>query len=243
MPDSDLPQNSLRALERIRAMLAEVTCRDSGRLPTERELAERLDMGRRDIRRALEVLEAEGLIWRKHGSGTYIGPPPAPTAPRGPGAEGAFRLPVSPASLIHVIEARLALEPALARFAALRATPASLARITTYIARIETAEDVDSADLWDSALHREIATATGNPVLLALFDEVNRWRHDEGVRRVRLRARRRIGTPATVHDEHRAILSALTEGDGARAAQAMRDHLASLQQVFLRHASEESAHD
>ncbi|MDO5620339.1 MAG: FadR/GntR family transcriptional regulator [Paracoccus sp. (in: a-proteobacteria)] len=238
---ADLPQSSARALDQIRAILGDVACKDSGRLPTERELAERLGKGRRAIRRALEVLEAEGLIWRKHGSGTYIGPRPAlPPASR-PLAQS---LPASPASLMHMIEARLALEPGLARLAALRHAPEQMRRMRTYADRIASAEDIDGADLWDSALHREIAGTTGNPILLALFDQINGWRYDEGMRRIRLRARRHAGTISPVIDEHRILLDAIASGEGNAAATAMRSHLTSLQQVFLRYATEETTgHD
>jgi GntR family transcriptional repressor for pyruvate dehydrogenase complex len=41
-----------------------------GRLLPERELAERLSVGRRAIRRALSQLEGEGIIWRRQGKGT-----------------------------------------------------------------------------------------------------------------------------------------------------------------------------
>jgi GntR family transcriptional repressor for pyruvate dehydrogenase complex len=38
-----------------------------GRLPTERELAESMGIGRRAVRSALESLLDEGLIWRMQG--------------------------------------------------------------------------------------------------------------------------------------------------------------------------------
>jgi GntR family transcriptional regulator len=43
-----------------------------GRLPTEPAIALRLNASRGTVRRALAQLEHEGLIFRKHGSGTYI---------------------------------------------------------------------------------------------------------------------------------------------------------------------------
>lgn len=41
-------------------------------LPSERELAERLSLSRMTVRRAVESLVAEGLLERRHGSGTYV---------------------------------------------------------------------------------------------------------------------------------------------------------------------------
>jgi len=44
-------------------------------LPPERELSEKLGVNRMTLRRALRVLETQGLIVRKHGVGTYIAAP------------------------------------------------------------------------------------------------------------------------------------------------------------------------
>jgi GntR family transcriptional regulator, N-acetylglucosamine utilization regulator len=45
------------------------------RLPPERDLSEQLGVNRMTLRRALRVLEAQGLIKRRHGVGTYITAP------------------------------------------------------------------------------------------------------------------------------------------------------------------------
>lgn len=45
------------------------------RLPPERELSEKLGVNRMTLRRSLRVLEAQGLIVRKHGVGTYVAEP------------------------------------------------------------------------------------------------------------------------------------------------------------------------
>ena len=45
------------------------------RLPPERELMDNLGMTRTTLRRALEVLEREGAIWRHVGKGTFVAKP------------------------------------------------------------------------------------------------------------------------------------------------------------------------
>lgn len=76
MPMDETQGNSNYALERLRALLRSDSLDADGKLPTERALSEVLGVGRRAVRRALEVLEAEGRIWRRQGSGTYAGPRP-----------------------------------------------------------------------------------------------------------------------------------------------------------------------
>src|SRR3546814_18010883 len=55
------------ARERLRGIVDQLEQEGRRQLPTERELAEQIGVGRRAVRRALEVLEAEGRIWRRQG--------------------------------------------------------------------------------------------------------------------------------------------------------------------------------
>ncbi len=80
--------NSSTALEQLRGLINQHESTPGTPLPTERELSETLGVGRREVRRALDVLEEEGRIWRKQGKGTFIGPsaPVEPLALQGIGS-------------------------------------------------------------------------------------------------------------------------------------------------------------
>lgn len=218
-------RNSSMALERLRAIIDQRERDGLKQLPTERELAEGLGIGRRAVRRALEVLEEEGRIWRRQGAGTFVGAEPH---------RADHRLKKLPevTNMLEVMEVRLRLEPVLAQLAALRATPADLARMRSLAAKVAAADDLDGRELWDSALHRAIATAAGNALFLALFDVVDRVRQDDTWRHVReaLRTEERLSLYTAQHD---AVLDAIERRDPATAEKAMRQHLLALQERLL----------
>src|SRR3546814_412296 len=118
------------------------------------------------------------LIWRRQGAGTFIGAEPHR-------AEHHLKKLPEVSNMLEVMEVRLRLEPALAQLAALRATPADVAWMRSLAAKVVAADDLDGRELWDSALHRAIATVAGNALFLALFDVVDHVRQDETWRHVR----------------------------------------------------------
>src|SRR3569623_944614 len=59
-------------LTKLRQLIASDEFNAGGRMPPERSLASELGVGRRSLRRALEVLEREGRISRHQGRGTFI---------------------------------------------------------------------------------------------------------------------------------------------------------------------------
>lgn len=219
--------NSSSALERLRALIRSHESTPGVPLPTERELSERLGVGRRQIRQALDVLEEEGRIWRKQGKGTFIGP----TAPVEPLALQGL---LQQTNLYEVMEARLQLEPGLARLAALRATGEQIALMGRLIERIQqvSPNDPDLNELWDSAFHRAIAEAAGNRLMLGLFDAIDAVRREPGWQHLRELAR----TPARVtryDDHHQNILKHIAARQPAEAATAMHEHLLDLQQALI----------
>jgi GntR family transcriptional repressor for pyruvate dehydrogenase complex len=217
--------NSALALGRLRALIRARGRHGETRLPTERELVASLGLSRRALRRALEVLEAEGRIWRRQGKGTFIG-----ARPGEPGDMA--RALTGQTNFYEVMEARLRLEPQLAFLAALKASDAEVERMRHLCVRVAESDDSDGRELWDGALHRQIARSTGNRLLLALFDVIDQIRQNDSWTALRERARRH-GGHAQYLDHHVAIVDAIASRDPTSAEQAMRRHIAALQQTLL----------
>lgn len=231
-PGNIAVENSNYALERLRELLRVTTLVADGKLPTERALSERFGVGRREIRRALEVLEAEGLIWRKQGAGTFLGQRPDSWS------DHAASL-VTGTNFMEIMEVRLRLEPQLAQLAALRAKDTDIERMRDLRDKIYERTDADWRELWDGSLHRLIAQSAGNQLFLSLFDVINRVRQDPVWQSVRERARKQHKTLRESRDQHTEIIEAIASRDPARAGEAMRTHLLTLQERLIRQTSME----
>jgi DNA-binding FadR family transcriptional regulator len=62
----------LEIVQKIRSILAEDGLGAGDRLPSERELSARLNVGRSSVREALRALELVGLIETRRGEGTFV---------------------------------------------------------------------------------------------------------------------------------------------------------------------------
>lgn len=227
MSSSNLPENSTYALEKLRGLLASDNLEAEGKLPTERAMSETFGVSRRAIRRALEVLETEGRIWRRQGSGTYAGQRPDDWSRH----VGSL---VSDTNLMEVMEVRLRIEPQLAQLAAMRAKADDIDRMYELTKKIFESSDADSRELWDGALHRLIAQSAGNQFFLTIFDVVNHVRQDEAWQTIRELARNINRTRPVSYAQHVAIIDAIAARDPLKAAEAMRRHLLMLQDSLVR---------
>lgn len=213
------------ALNSLRAALDDGTYAPGMRLPPERDLAGALGVGRRTLRRALDLLEAEGRVWRHVGQGTFAGPRPQ-------------RRTTDIASLTEstnpseIMEVRLEVEPRLAAFAALRATQRELAEIRYYAEKSESSTNIEAYEIWDSALHRAIALAAHNSLFLGLFDTLNAVRAQAAWGRLResvLDDRRRRRYAA----DHCRLAEAIAERLPDEAAAQMQAHLRMVQRDLV----------
>lgn len=223
----DTQGNSNYALEKLRALLQSDSLDADGKLPTERTLSEMLGVSRRSIRRALEVLEAEGRIWRRQGSGTFAGKRPD-------GWSNHVDSIVADTDLMEIMEVRLRIEPQLAQLAAMRAKAGDVERMYDLVKKIYESTDADGRELWDGALHRQIAQCAGNSFFLTIFDVINRVRQDEAWQAIRERARSASRTREVTHGQHTAIVDAIAARDPGKAGEAMRRHLLTLQESLIR---------
>ncbi len=223
-------------LERLRRYLLESDCRPQDRLPPERLLAPLLGMGRTTLRACLEVLEAEGLVWRHVGQGTFYGPRPIHEPVR-------TSLLVTMTSAWDLMNARLTIEPGIAAAAAQSATPAQIAALRSCIGEGRTASDLYACERADNKFHAALARVTGNPVLISFLDFVSGARNRAPWQREWGQTYRRIGADefrGEHSDQHEAIVDAVASHDAEQARIAMADHLATIQ-TAMQSASERRA--
>jgi DNA-binding FadR family transcriptional regulator len=216
----------------LRAYLAQAELPDDGRLPPERDLSEALGVSRTELRKALGALEAEGQIWRHVGKGTFVGSRPIDTF----ADIAALANRTNPA---EVMRARLIIEPEISRAAALTATPMHLAEMRSCLVRTREAATWRQYETWDNRLHRTIAEATQNSLLLGLFDTLNAVRRAVTWGRLRTNPVR----PRADHHsfaEHEAIIAAIENRDMSGAAAAMRAHLQTVERKLLERQLTES---
>jgi DNA-binding FadR family transcriptional regulator len=109
-----------RVPERIASYLDHLGLRSGSKLPAERELARELGITRSGLRTGLERLEADGLICRHVGKGTFIGQNQRASQS---GRSIDFENLMNPQNLMEV---RIFLEPPAVALATMRATPDEL---------------------------------------------------------------------------------------------------------------------
>ena len=203
--------------ERLLELIKSGDLGSEGKLPTERALADRFDVGRRFVRQALDALEAEGLVWRKQGKGTFAGQPSDPIGDLAAKITGET-------NALEVMEARLCIEPELAALCAARMLPEEVARLRMLAQRQLEAADAQAIELWDGSLHRLIAQCARNRPLLTAFSMLDKIRSNPGWVAIRAKGRDAASLQVT-HSEHVAIIDAIAAGHADAARIAMRDHL------------------
>lgn len=214
---------SERVLEELRQMLETGDYPLNSRLPPERDLCGKLGVKRAVLRKALARLEADGHIWRHVGKGTFVGSPPS-------GLLDDMSSIASRTNPAEVMQARLTVEPELARLAALNATAAEIAEMRRCIKGTRQAREWRTYEMWDNRLHREVARASGNVCLLAVFDMLNSVRRAVAWKRLR---KHEVTHNHHSFCEHDALVDVIEERDTEAAAALMRDHLRAVRRDLL----------
>lgn len=214
------PETSERegAVIALRALIQEGTYAPGDKLPSERELIKSLNMTRSTLRRALEILEREGAIWRHVGKGTFVS---GLSANLNNGGLAEICRQITPH---RMLQARVTIEPAIAREAAMNASDEALQRIHLAMAGAEQALTWADYEIYDGQFHRSVAQATDNIVLVSIFDQI-------------LQIRRSIAWDSVVREttkppegyksfeEHRAIANAIEKRSPKLAQEAMQQHI------------------
>ena len=191
-------------------------------MPSEARLVEELGISRARLRGLLKTLEKEGLIWRHVGKGTFIGERSLTT-----------ELTSMPEILTppEAFEARLVIEPQIAALAARRATPGQIEEMWRCLEQMQQLDDFDQWAVWDERLHRLVAKAAGNKLLLAVYDTI-RESAPSGMRNIITRVFS-SATRSESNIEHQRYIEAIAKHDPQSAESFMKTHLQAVKQIMF----------
>lgn len=204
-------------IDQLLSLIKDGTLKPGDKLPTERKLAEDLEVSRTAIREALRSLEVLGYIHSKVGGGTYIN-------------EITLENVMSPFSdvlsqnkklIIELIEVRMLLETEITRLATKRITPSKMKKIQKSIDDMRAEIDAGSNGLEaDNSFHSALSIASENQALKLILDMCGNL-----LSQTREATLNIPGQPEKTLEEHNAIFEAIRKGDPDLAAKRMQQHL------------------
>jgi len=225
-PNQELP-SSLR-LQPREAPVAEITrklleflfsgsVQPGGKIPSERQLAKALAVGRSSVREAIKSLSVLGLLDVRQGDGTYLASSGSNLLPQAI----EWSLMLGEPRTLDLVEARAEIEVVVAGLAARRADAAGVARVRSRLEALRAAgADVPSYVDADVAFHLEIARLSGNEVFANLVQSL-RSLLGAWAKRVLDHA----GETESSFAMHEPIAEAIAAGDPEAAQAAMRAHM------------------
>lgn len=182
-----------------------------GRLPPERELAERYSVSRPTIREAVIALEALERVKVKTGSGVYV-------LESSRGLNG-VDLSISP---FELTEARAMIEGEAAALAAVMMTNEQLGELELALNEMADANTAVYENA-DKKFHRIISQTTGNKIIESVIE--NLWYVRDSSPYVHKAYQSICATNGDIRvSEHIEIFDALKNRDGAKARHAMHQH-------------------
>jgi GntR family transcriptional repressor for pyruvate dehydrogenase complex len=193
------------------------------KLPSERELIDKLKVSRVTVREALRALQSQGVIEVKRGvyAGAYVAKP----NPRAIINNFQNLVNMGKVGFPQLIDSRLHLEPEITRTVAKIRTSEDLQRLSLLLERAESLlkKSRKKARLTNVRFHCEVAIIIQNPIIIFITESISQVFSALLIDRTQ----HRLGTEK-IHkliNEHREILKAIEERDGDQAFELSRRHL------------------
>jgi len=198
---------------------------EGDRIPSERELCQRLGVGRASLREALKALEIIGMIETRLGEGTFV-------CRRSEFLSRPLLWAIASSlesEIDELIEARRSLEVELAGFAAERAGPADLELMKRYLQQMESSLDAPSMFLEaDLGFHLAVGDSAHNRILRNALELMRNLMREWIAQALQL-----PDVSAEALQQHTAIFRAITSHNPSEARLAMANHLTAMGQRLV----------
>lgn len=216
-------------IEQIRILITEGELQAGDRLPSERDLAARLNVSRASVREALSALELMGLLEIRSGEGTFI---------KKINLESvitplAWGLKMENDAILELLEVRKMIEVQAVALAAKRAKYEDFCELEDALnAMNEDLKKGKLGELADLRFHYAIAEASHNKILMRLMNAISDTMQ-QTLRASRIKLYEGEEMPSRLYNEHCQVLEALRSKDTERASQLMMGHLAGVEAELL----------
>ncbi|MFJ2543984.1 FadR/GntR family transcriptional regulator [Microbacterium sp. NPDC087589] len=230
-PDSPSRRRYLTVAQDLLSAIANGDYAPGDRLPSHGDIAADAGVSRATAREAFLALELVGSIEVRHGDGTFVKRLAAVASDSGSPLDSPPR---------DLIEARLSIEPLVAGLAAERITGAQLERLERNVeeAAAIAHDQTRIADFVALGLrfHADLAPTCGNHVLADIVSQLVSVETHPLWALVNQRGMLDLRDRTAQIDEHRKVLSAISNHDSATATTEMRTHLCALDTAMFPHA-------
>lgn len=223
----------------IKEQIRTGTYRPGERLPSERSLAEILEVGRSSVREAMTVLESIGILEVRPGEGTFV---------RDFRDNNSMEIffdslstiwDIAPEEILDLLQVRKLLEPHSAYLAATHRTEEDVEELEEIIDQMkEAALKKEVGEELDFRFHYVIARSTKNTVLLNVLQALSDMMY-KGLQQTRWMA---LSNPRRVEDiinDHTKIKDSIERRDSDGAKKYMLLHLENVESNFRQYLKEE----
>lgn len=201
------------------------------RLPSERELAEMMQVSRNSLREALRTLEIMNYVEIKPGEGVYI---------KQVTVDDLLKPLTSAISddkvlLLDLLDVRDLIEAETARLAAIHASPEDIEQIEKIIESAKQTIDSGGTGLReDSDFHSAVAQATHNTAYVVLMNLIK-----DSLSLSREATLRIKGQPARTIDDHIKVYKAIRDKDPEKASHLMKEHILKAKKNIIKKSQSE----
>lgn len=211
----------------IRQQIVEGEYTVGSRLPAERDIAENMAVSRTIVREALIMLELEGLIEVRKGSGIHV-------ISNGEALAANDQTIENDVGPFELLQARQLIESNIAAFAATQVNKSNLQNMNAALELEQEELRSGVSSKGDMMFHMAVAEATQNSVLVSLTQELWCIRENSPMWKRLHDWIEKIDYLENWIDDHRDIIAALASKNPEAARLAMWQHLENVKNTLLR---------
>lgn len=217
-------------VDQIRDLVARGDLKPGDRLPSERDLVERLQVSRASIREALSALEMMGLLEIRSGEGTFVRKLRSESVV----APLAWMITMEKGTVLELLEVRKILEVQAVSIAAERADESDLKELLAALEdmRVELSSSASDGSS-DHRFHYAVTRATKNKIMIRLMDTISDLMQYM-LKSSRSKLYEGKYTPALLFEEHMRIYGAIKAKDSKKAREFMLHHLNGVEEETIK---------